>query len=300
MVPGGSSADSATPHHGRRRFLLSASAAVSSAVALSYAPFVRAQSASLEMVPVADGMIAVLGPEATVLAVDTADGVVMVDGGEAAWSDALLGAVGAHMSGKPVRALFNTHWHPEQTGSNQMLGPQGTEIIAHENTKLWLGTKIDVRWSGESFAPLPPAARPVTTFYDSHDVTSFRFGEHRVECGHLLKAHTDGDIFVFFPDANVLAVGGVVSNDRWPVIDWWTGGWFVGMLDAFETLLKIANDGTRIIPGSGPVMSLADLKSQQEMYLKIFDRIQTSFTQSRDTAEVLAAKPTAEYDAKFG
>jgi cyclase len=300
MVPGGSSADSATPHHGRRRFLLSASAAVSSAVALSYAPFVRAQSASLEMVPVADGMIAVLGPEATVLAVDTADGVVMVDGGEAAWSDALLDAIGARMSGKPNRALFNTHWHPEQTGSNEALGAQGTEIIAHENTKLWLGTKIDVRWSGKSFAPLPQAARPVTTFYDSHDVTSFRFGERRVECGHLLKAHTDGDIFVFFPDTNVLAAGGVVSNDCWPVIDWWTGGWLVGLVDAFETLVAVANDGTRIVPGSGPVMSFADLKAQQAMYLTIFERLQTLFTESRDVAEVLAARPTAEYDAKFG
>ena len=121
VLPGGMSARGATLRLGRRRFLLSASAAVSSAVALSYARFVRAQPVLLQTVPVADGVIAVLGPDATVLAADTADGVVMVDGGEAAWSDALLGAVGAHMSGKPVRALFNTHWHPEQTGSNQTL-----------------------------------------------------------------------------------------------------------------------------------------------------------------------------------
>jgi glyoxylase-like metal-dependent hydrolase (beta-lactamase superfamily II) len=71
----------------------------------------------------------------------------MVDGGEASWSDALLRTVGERAGGKPIRALFNTHWHPEQTGSNETLGARGTEIIAHENTKLWLGTKVDVRWS---------------------------------------------------------------------------------------------------------------------------------------------------------
>jgi glyoxylase-like metal-dependent hydrolase (beta-lactamase superfamily II) len=245
-------------------------------------------------------MTAVIGPNATVLAADTADGVVMVDGGEATWSDALLRTVGERAGGKPIRALFNTHWHPEQTGSNETLGARGTEIIAHENTKLWLSTKVDVRWSGKSYAPLAPAGRPATTFYDANDVTSFRFGELRADCGHLLKAHTDGDIYVFFPDANVLAVGGVVSNDRWPVIDWWTGGWLVGLVDAFETLVKVANDGTRIVPGSGPVMSFADLKAQQAMYQTIFDRLQTLFTEARDVAEVLAAKPTAEYDAKFG
>jgi glyoxylase-like metal-dependent hydrolase (beta-lactamase superfamily II) len=116
----------------------------------------------------------------------------------------------------------------------------------------------------------------------------------------MLKAHTDGDIWVFFPEDNVLATGGVVSNDGWPIIDWWTGGWIVGMLDAFDTLLKIANDQTRIVPGNGPVMSLADLKSQQEMYLKIFERLETMHRNSLATDEALAAKPTAEYDAQWG
>ena len=299
MVPGDFSGDCVTPRVARRRFLKDASA-LGAAVAFSGARFARAQPAPLATMPVADGMTAVIGPNATVLAADTADGIVMVDGGEASWSDALLRTVADRAGGKPIRALFNTHWHPEQTGSNETLGARGTEIIAHENTKLWLGTKVDVRWSGKSYAPLSPAGRPATTFYDANDVTSFRFGERRAECGHLLKAHTDGDIYVFFPDANVLAVGGVVSNDRWPVIDWWTGGWLVGLVDAFETLVKVANDGTRVVPGSGPVMSFADLKAQQAMYLTIFDRLQTLFTESRDIAEVLAAKPTAEYDAKFG
>jgi cyclase len=300
MVPGVNSGTGAAPRLDRRRFLVSALAAASTAVALSCARFLGAQPVRLTSVPVAEGMIAVVGPNATVLAADSSDGVVMIDGGDAAWSGALLETIAERFGDKPIRALFNTHWHPEQTGSNETLGERGSEIVAHENTKLWLGTKIHQRWSGKMFPPLPPAARPATTFYDSHDVTTFRYGARRVECGHLLKAHTDGDLWAFFPDENVLAVGGVVSNDVWPIVDWWTGGWFVGMLDAFDTLVEIANERTRIVPGSGPVMSFADLKAQQAMYLQIFARLQDLFTQARDTAEVLAATPTAEYDAKFG
>jgi glyoxylase-like metal-dependent hydrolase (beta-lactamase superfamily II) len=276
------------------------SAAATSAAALTYGRFLSAQSPLLQIVPVADGMLAVIGPSATVLAADSSDGIVMVDGGAAAWSETLLQAVADSFGGKPFRALFNTHWHPEQTGSNEALGEQGTEIIAHENTQLWLGTEVWVRWSDKKYPPLPPAARPKTTFYDAHDTTTFRFGTRRVECGHLLKAHTDGDLWAFFPEENVLAVGGVVSNEGWPIIDWWTGGWFVGMVDAFETLLQIANENTRIVPGNGPVMSLTELKAQQQMYLEIFDRVQDMFTKAFGTDEVLAAKPTAEYDAKWG
>jgi glyoxylase-like metal-dependent hydrolase (beta-lactamase superfamily II) len=245
-------------------------------------------------------MTAVVGPNATVLVADTSDGIVMVDGGHADWSEALLQTVSDEHGGKPVSALFNTHWHREQTGSNEALGAQGVEIIAHENTKLWLGTEIWVRWSDKKYPPLPKAAWPSTTFYDAYDTTSFRFGERRVECGHMPKAHTDGDIWVFFPEENVLATGGVVANDAWPIIDWWTGGWFVGMLDAFDTLTHVANEKTRIVPASGPPMSFADLKAQREMYLKIFDRLQAMFTKAFATDEVLAAKPTAEFDAKLG
>ena len=87
----------------------------------------------------------------------------------------------------------------------------------------------------------------------------------RVDCRYLLNAHTDGDICVFFPDENVLVTGGAVSNDGWPVIDWWTGGWIGGMLDAYDALLGLADDDTRIVPSRGPVMSLAELQAQREM-----------------------------------
>jgi glyoxylase-like metal-dependent hydrolase (beta-lactamase superfamily II) len=116
----------------------------------------------------------------------------------------------------------------------------------------------------------------------------------------MLHAHTDGDICVYFPADNVLVSGGHVSNDGWPIVDWWTGGWIGGMLDGFDTLLQIVNADTVIVPARGPVMSTAELIAQHEMYLTIFDRLHSMLRGALAPDEVLAAAPTAEFDAEFG
>jgi glyoxylase-like metal-dependent hydrolase (beta-lactamase superfamily II) len=281
----------------RRRFLAQLAAVAGAAVPLPWPRALRAQPAPLQTVRLSAAMLAVLGPDANVLCADGSEGVVMVDGGHARWSRQLLDTVQAQFPGRPVRALVNTHWHPEQTGSNQALGERGAQIIAHENTKLWLGTEVWVRWSDEKYPPLPKTAQPGTTFYDSG---SMQVANRSIELGYMRDAHTDGDAFVFFPEENVLVAGGLVSNAGWPVIDWWTGGWTVGMLNGLETLLAVANDATRIVPANGPPMSRADLRAQHTMYLTVFERIHDLLTKAYGTAEVLAAKPTAEYDAVYG
>jgi cyclase len=242
-------------------------------------------------------MRVIAGLDGNVLAADSGDGVILVDGGHASWADALLQTVEGSYSGKPVRALFNTHWHEEQTGANRALGERGVEIVAHENTKLWLGTEVWVRWSDKKYPPLPKAAQPTTSVYDPGRMT---FGGRAVEYGWARDAHTDGDLFIFFPDENVLVAGGFVSNTTWPVIDWWTGGWTVGMLNGFERLLEVANERTRIVPAVGPVMSFAELKAQHTMYLTVFERIHGLLIKALGVDEVVAAKPTAEFDAKYG
>lgn len=284
-----------TIHRPTRREVLRQAAALAGATLLP-APLV-AQSSSLTVVPLSPRTSAILGPNATVLAADTADGVVLVDGGHASWADALLETVASLYPGKAVRALYNTHWHEEQTGANRALGERGVEIVAHENTALWLGTEVWVRWSDKKYPPLPKPARPTTSVYDPGRMT---IGGRAVEHGWARDAHTDGDLFVFFPDDNVLVAGGFVSNTTWPVIDWWTGGWTAGMLNGFDRLLEVANERTRIVPATGAMMTLAELKAQQAMYLKIFDRIHASLIKALAVDEVLAAKPTAEFDARYG
>jgi len=283
-----------TAHYSTRRDLLRQAAALAGA-ALFHAPLLA--QTSLTTTPLSQRMRVIAGRDGNVLAADSDDGVVLVDGGHASWAAALLQTVESSYPGKPVRALFNTHWHEEQTGANRALGERGVEIVAHENTKLWLGAEVWVRWSDKKYPPLPKAGQPTTSVYDPGRMT---FGGRAVEYGWARDAHTDGEHFLFFPDENVLVTGGFVSNATWPVIDWWTGGWTVGMLNGFDRLLEVANERARIVPAVGPVMTFAELKAQQAMYLTVFERIHGSLIKALGIEETLAARPTAEFDARYG
>jgi glyoxylase-like metal-dependent hydrolase (beta-lactamase superfamily II) len=233
--------------------------------------------------------------EANVVAQTTANGVVLVDGGSAAGSDALMKAVAALPGGGPVRTLFNTHWHPEQTGSNERLGKAGATIIAQENTRLWLQQNVTWPWDGKKFAKLPKVAQPNKTFYDKGQLDS------GVRYGYISDAaHTDGDMYVYFPQQNVLAVGDAVYGQGWPVIDWWTGGWIGGIVGANQRLQALANAETRIVPARGPILSLADLKMQLDMYGTIYDRLTQMMNRGRGPSEAVEAKPTKEFDDKMG
>src|SRR5687767_5104843 len=126
-----------------------------------------------------------LAGEANVVAHTGADGVLLVDGGSAAGSDALMKAASSLPRSGRIHTLFNTHWHPEQTGSNERLGKAGARIIAHENTKLWLGYSNPVPLQDKTWGPLPPKALPNATTYDQG---SIEFGGEQIEYGYLLQA----------------------------------------------------------------------------------------------------------------
>ena len=121
---------------------------------------------------------------------------------------------------------------------------------------------------GKSFKRLPKVAQPNKTFYDTGKLDS------GVRYGYIPDAaHTDGDLYVYFPQQNVLAVGDAVYGQGWPVVDWWTGGWIGGIVGGLQRLQTLANEDTRIVPARGPVLSLADLKAQYDMYGTIYDRL---------------------------
>jgi cyclase len=242
-----------------------------------------------------DLFVVTLPGEANVIAHTTRGGVLLVDGGSAAASDALMKAVTALPGGGPVDTIFNTHWHLEQTGSNEVLGKAGKTIIAQENTKLWLTTDVTWSWNGKHFKRLPKIAQPNKTFYTTGKL------ESGIQYGHIPDAaHTDGDLYVYFPQQNVLAVGDVVSGQGWPVVDWQTGGWIGGIVGGLQRLQTIANAETRIVPGRGPVLSLADLKKQTEMYSEIYNRLSQMLNKGRGPSEAVEARPTKEFDAQMG
>jgi glyoxylase-like metal-dependent hydrolase (beta-lactamase superfamily II) len=233
--------------------------------------------------------------EANVVAQTGAEGVLLVDGGSAAGADALMRAVSTLPGGGLVRTIFNTHWHPEQTGSNELLGKSGAAIVAHENTRLWLTTDVTWSWNGQRFKRLPKVAQPNKTFYTTGKLDS------GVEYGYIPDAaHTDGDLYVHFPQQNVLAVGDAVSGQGWPVVDWVTGGWIGGIVGALHRLQTLANEETRVVPGRGPVLGLAELKSQYQMYGTIYERLTTLLNKGRGPSEAVEARPTKEFDAQMG
>jgi len=258
--------------------------------------FLYAQ-AKLSTTVLSDTALFIKGPDANVLAVASSEGLILVDGGHASWYADLRETLQAHFPDMPIRALINTHWHPEQTGANVALGREGVEIIAHENTMLWLSTEIWQRWSGTTYKPLSHEGIPVTTFYDDGHL---QIGESRIYYGHMWNAHTDGDIWVYFEDEDILVTGGLVGNGRWPDIDWWTGGYIGGLLDGFVSLLTVPGENTVIIPAVGDVMTLEELQAQNQMYLTVFDRIHEAFIKSYSVEEILAERPTAEFDPQMG
>ena len=222
----------------------------------------------------------------------------MVDGGSPEHSADLLKAVSGRAEADRIQAIFNTHWHLEHTGSNETLGKSGAKIIAHENTKLWMGAEIIVQWQkGRVYKPRPKEARPNQTFYTTGKMT---FGKEEIRYGHLGQAHTDGDIYVFFANSNILVTGDVFSVGSYPILDYSTGGWIGGLSDATRTLVGLTDAQTRIIPGSGPVQTQADLQALQEMAGTMRTRFVEMMRKGMSAREMLAAKPTKEFDERWG
>ncbi|HEY0962016.1 MAG TPA: MBL fold metallo-hydrolase [Pseudomonadales bacterium] len=240
----------------------------------------------------------VAGNGGNVLVRKAANGELLaVDGGLAANAGDLLGSINASLGSDRITTLVNTHWHHESIGLNETLGARGVRIFAHENTRQWLSTRIERPFDDAVFEALPEAAQPNETF---RHYGSMQHGDVPVEYGYLRQAHTDGDMYVFLPQDNVLHAGGIISSDAWPLMDWWTGGWMGGLVDGIETLLSIANDTTVIVPGTGPVMSKADLAVMRDMYAELFEAVRNSFMASNTVEETVALKPAAAYEAKLG
>ncbi len=273
----------------RRTFLKTATAS------LAVGRFAFAQAPQISTSSLGENLFLLSGAGCNIVVHTGPDGVVMVDGGLADNAAALKQAVAALPNGGPVRTLFNTHWHPEQTGSNLDLGTEGATIIAQENTRLWLQQNITWPWNGRKFAKFAKIAQPNKTFYDKGALDS------GIRYGYISDAaHTDGDLYVYFPQQNVLAVGDAAYGQGWPVMDWWTGGWIGGIVGGLQRIQSVANKDTKIVPAQGPLLSFADLATQLDMYGNIYDRLNKMLNKGHSPSEGVAAKPAAEYEAKMG
>lgn len=256
-----------------------------------------AAEAAPVITPLAERMWLISGLGGNVTVLDANEGVLLVDGGSPAHSARLLREVERLTGKRGVHTLFNTHWHHDQTGSNEVLGRSGTRIIAHEYTRLWLTTDVEVKWEGRTYPPLPKHAWPNQTFYTTG---SLDFGGETIEYGHLGQAHTDGDIYVFFRNANVLVAGDVVAVGRFPVPDPASNGWIGGLVAAVAKLDELADGGTRVVPGLGAPQPKSHVGAEAKMLDTLRERLARLLAQGLSATEMIEARPAAEFEAEWG
>jgi glyoxylase-like metal-dependent hydrolase (beta-lactamase superfamily II) len=226
-----------------------------------------------------------------------ADGKVFIDAGITASRPRILEAA-ASLSGDPITYLINTHWHFDHADGNEWLHAEGAAILAHENTRKHLLTAQRVEDWDFNFPPSPSGAIPTDVFSSERMV---KLNRSTLALKHYGPAHTDSDISVTFAEADILHTGDTYWNGIYPFIDYSTGGNIVGMIEAAEANLAATTDKTIVIPGHGfPVSNRSELKAYRDMLVAIHESIAELKNQGRSLDEIVAANPTAAYDARWG
>jgi cyclase len=286
-----------------RREFMSLIGAAGMAGALLRTGTVRAQQKAppLTITALRGELQLIMGAGGNVVACPDGRSLLLVDSGSPASADSLQALLDERF-GAPVALLFNTHWHLDHTGGNDTLAGAGdATIIAHENTRLWMSTEFDVEWEGKHYERRARTSWPTKTFFTSErQPLTVEFGGETIVYGHLLEAHTDGDIYVHFPQRNVIVAGGAVTVGRYPVLDYITGGWIGGMADATTKLLGMMDAETLVVPDVGSVQRRADLEAQAKMLSTVRERIEAIALQGRGVQDMLAEKITQEFDARYG
>ena len=243
------------------------------------------------------GLTLLQGAGCNVVTMPGPDGALLIDGGLEANSKALLKAVANATGSTRVNTLINTHWHPEQTGSNLNIGSKGSVIIAHEVTRLYEGRKATSVCYEGTYGPLPEKARATKTTRTSG---SLEFAGQHIDYDYLPAAHTDGDLYVHFLEANVLVAGGPVSGSHWPVLDIHNGGWLGGLVRAYEKLATVVKPDTQVVPAEGKLLTGADIVRYRDIYQKLFEQMFVYFNKGFGPSDAAAARPLKDYEGELG
>lgn len=259
----------------RREFLNNA---IASSLALAASRRMSAQQKLTDQLAIVDG------GGANVVAFSSGGALLLVDSGAPQSGDKVMAALQSWKANAKIQTLFNTHYHLDQTGNNQMFASQGANIIAHDRTRQWMSTDYWVPELDRYEKARPKEARPTETFETAGSMTA---GDEKIDYGYLLLAHTSGDIYVFFRKANVLAVGDVASPLRDPALDYFTGAWIGGRVDAMDKILTLANEQTKIVPAYGSVMTRTEFKAERDMLEEVRNRLWTQVREGDGPQDML-------------
>lgn len=223
-----------------------------------------------------------------------ADGVFLIDDQYAPMTPSVIAALRELKVGSP-RFVLNTHWHGDHTGGNENLAKEGALLVAHDQVRARMSSDQFVTFVQSAVPAAPQAALPVVTFSDA---VSFHLNGDEIRGTYAPHAHTDGDVFVHFRKSNVIHTGDLFFR-FYPFIDISSGGSISGLIAAVDRMLAIAGEKTRIIPGHGPLANRADLAEYREMLVVTSGRIRDLIEAGKTVEEAVAAKPSADYDAKW-
>jgi len=255
-----------------------------------------AATAAIDVETLRGNVSVLMGSGGNIAVLAGRDGKLLVDAGIPGSRPRITQALAA-ISPDPITRLINTHWHFDHTDGNEWVHAAGATILAHENTRKHLSTATRVEDWGYTFPPAPAGALPTDVFTTDR---TLRLNGTTVVLNHYEPAHTDSDISVHFTDADIIHVGDTWWNGVYPFIDHSTGGSINGTIRAADNNLAKVSPTTVIIPGHGPVGNRAQLVEWRDMLVGIRDKVAALKKQGQTVDEVVAAKPTAAYDAKWG
>jgi glyoxylase-like metal-dependent hydrolase (beta-lactamase superfamily II) len=245
---------------------------------------------------VTDGIYLLLGRGGNIGVSVGEDSAFMIDDQYAPLTQKIRAAIAA-ISDNPIQFVINTHWHQDHTNGNENFGKAGAVIVAHENVRKRLSAEQFVEFFKMTVPPLSKSGLPVITF--TRDVT-FHLNGDETHVFHLEHAHTDGDVVIHFRKSNVIHMGDIYFEGIYPFIDLSAGGSIDGMIEAVGRVLPMIDENTKVIPGHGPLSDRAGLEAYHNMLVAVRDRIYSQIRAGKTLNEVLASKPTRQFDATWG
>jgi cyclase len=221
-----------------------------------------------------DRLLLISGLGGNLVALRADEGLLLVDSGAPGSTDQLQAALEKFARRAKVHTVFNTHWHAAQTGGNDVFGAAGAKIISHAKAAQRMAVDQYVPWEERYIKARDKVAVPKEVFYNGSK--QLQFGKEHIEYGYLQQAHTDGDIYVYLQESNVLLVGDCAAPVADPELAWFEGGWLGGRVDSLARLQTIGNAQTKIIASTGGVISRAEVKAEQDAMAKAFDIVSES------------------------
>jgi glyoxylase-like metal-dependent hydrolase (beta-lactamase superfamily II) len=248
----------------------------------------RPAKAKSSTTPLSERLLLISGLGANLLALRGDEGLLLVDTGAPDATGRLQEELTKFAGAATVATVINTHWHEANTGGNDVFGTAGAKIISHAKAAQRMAIPQYVPWEDRYLPVRQKVAVPrEVIYYGSKELT---FGGERIEYGNLQQAHTDGDIYVWFKDSNVLAVGDVAAPVSDPLICWYEGGWVGGRADSQAKLLTIGDEQTKIVASTGGVISRAELKTEMDAMTQMFERVSDAMRKGFTTEDMQRGK----------